>query len=508
MKMMPPTLTKDFLASIVVFLVALPLCMGIAIASGVPPALGLITGIIGGLVVGSLAGSPLQVSGPAAGLAVIVYELVQKNGLEMLGPIVLLAGLMQLIAGLLKWGQYFRAVAPPVIYGMLAGIGVLIFAGQFHVMVDDKPRGSGIQNLLAIPEAIYKGLFPMDGNSHHLAALVGVSTIVSILLWAKFRPSKLRFIPPALVAVIVGSVVAAIGRLEINFINVPSNLLESATWPSMSNFVRLGDPAIFGAAAALALIASAETLLCAVAVDRMHDGPRTQFNRELFAQGVGNLLCGAVGALPMTGVIVRSTANVQAGGQTRLSAILHGAWLVALVVAFPAVLRLIPIAALAALLVYTGFKLVNVANMRSLAVYGKAPLAIYFATLIGIVVTNLLTGVMIGIGLSLVRLVYSITHLNIKLEISGDKSRADLRLEGSATFLALHRFGAVLETVPRGAQLHVHIDKLQHIDHACLDALHDWQKQQEKFGSSMVVEWDDLVARSGGPAPSLAGTAK
>ena len=506
--MMPPTLTKDFLASIVVFLVALPLCMGIAIASGVPPALGLITGIIGGLVVGSLAGSPLQVSGPAAGLAVIVYELVQKNGLEMLGPIVLLAGLMQLIAGLLKWGQYFRAVAPPVIYGMLAGIGVLIFAGQFHVMVDDKPRGSGIQNLVAIPEAIYKGLFPMDGNSHHLAALVGVSTIASILLWAKFRPSKLSFIPPALVAVIVGSVVAAIGRLEVNFVNVPSNLLESATWPSMSNLVRLGDPVIFGAAAALALIASAETLLCAVAVDRMQDGPRTQFNRELFAQGVGNLLCGAAGALPMTGVIVRSTANVQAGGQTRLSAILHGAWLVALVVAFPAVLRLIPIAALAALLVYTGFKLVNVANIRNLAAFGKVPVAIYFATLIGIVVTNLLTGVMIGVGLSLVRLVYSITHLNIKLEVSGDQSRADLRLEGSATFLALHRFGAVLETVPRGAQLHVHIEKLQHIDHACLDALHDWQKQQEKFGSSMVVEWDDLVARSGGPAPALAGPAK
>ena len=133
--MMPPTVTKDVLASIVVFLVALPLCMGIAIASGVPPALGLITGIVGGLVVGSLAGSPLQVSGPAAGLAVIVYELVQKYGIEMLGPIVLLAGLLQLVAGLLKWGQYFRAVAPPVIYGMLAGIGVLIFAGQFHVIV-------------------------------------------------------------------------------------------------------------------------------------------------------------------------------------------------------------------------------------------------------------------------------------------------------------------------------------------------------------------------------------
>jgi MFS superfamily sulfate permease-like transporter len=240
----------------------------------------------------------------------------------------------------------------------------------------------------------------------------------------------------------------------------------------------------------------------------MHDGPRTQFNRELFAQGVGNLLCGTMGALPMTGVIVRSSANVLAGAQTRLSAILHGAWLVALVVAFPGVLRFIPVAALAALLVYTGFKLVNIAHMRSLAAYGKVPLAIYFATLIGIVVTNLLTGVMIGVGLSLIRLIYSLTHLSIKLDVNEQQKRADLYLEGAATFLALHRLGAVLETVPRGAELHVHIHKLQHIDHACLDALHDWQKQQEKFGSSMVVEWDELVARYGGPAPVQAGTPK
>jgi MFS superfamily sulfate permease-like transporter len=215
-----------------------------------------------------------------------------------------------------------------------------------------------------------------------------------------------------------------------------------------------------------------------------------------------------MGALPMTGVIVRSSANVLAGAQTRLSAILHGAWLVALVVAFPEVLRFIPVSALAALLVYTGFKLVNAAHIRSLAVYGKVPLAIYFATLSGIVVTNLLTGVMIGVGLSLVRLIYSLTHLNVKLDISADQTRADLHLEGSATFLALHRIGAVLEAVPRGAELHVHIDRLQHIDHACLDALHDWQKQHEKFSSSMVVEWDDLVARSGGPAPSKTGSAR
>ena len=156
----PKTFASDLLASIVVFLVALPLCMGIAIASGVPPALGLISGILGGLVVGFLAGCPLQVSGPAAGLAVMVYEMIQAHGIAMLGPLVLMAGLIQLVAGLLKAGQLFRAISPSVIYGMLAGIGVLIFGSQFHVMVDDKPKGNGLQNLMSIPDAIYKGAFP------------------------------------------------------------------------------------------------------------------------------------------------------------------------------------------------------------------------------------------------------------------------------------------------------------------------------------------------------------
>ena len=159
---------QDVLASAVVFLVALPLCMGIAIASGVPVAAGLITGIVGGIVVGLLAGCPLQVSGPAAGLTVIVFEIVQRFGLGMLGAVVLIAGLIQIIASILKLGQWFRAVSPAVIKGMLAGIGVLIFASQFHVMVDDKPKGSGIQNLITIPQAIWKGVALPEFNSREV----------------------------------------------------------------------------------------------------------------------------------------------------------------------------------------------------------------------------------------------------------------------------------------------------------------------------------------------------
>jgi len=486
---------SDCLASIVVFLVALPLCMGIAIASGVPPALGLITGIVGGLVVGFLAGSPLQVSGPAAGLTVIIWDFVQQHGIEMLGAIVLAAGIIQLLAGILKWGQYFRAVAPPVIYGMLAGIGVLIFAAQFHVMVDDSPKGTGIQNILSIPESLYKSIVPAEATAHHLAAMIGMVTIITILFWTRFRPSKLEFVPSTLIAVVLAAVVASALELSIKYVDVPSNLLEDVTWPSTSTLRRLFDVSIGGAALAVALIASAETLLCATAVDRMHTGPRTDFNRELRAQGIGNLICGIFGALPMTGVIVRSSANVQAGARTRLSAILHGALLLAFVVSLPGVLRLVPTSALAALLVYTGFKLVSIENVRELAKYGRVPIGIYATTLIGIVVTNLLTGVLVGIVLSLIRLIYSLTHATIHLEVDGSGRRAELILEGSVTFLALPRLAEVLETVPAGSELHVHIQKLQHIDHACLDAIYSWEKQYETLGSKLVVRWDRLMAK-------------
>src|SRR5262245_40781878 len=201
------TWRHDLLASVVVFLVALPLCMGIAIASGVPPekaaAVGVITGIIGGIVVGLLAGSPLLITGPAAGLSVLVFELVQRFGWERVGLIVLIAGGLQVGAGVLKLGQWFRAVSPAVIHGMLAGIGVLIFASQFHIMLDDAPHGSGIQNVLSIPEAAAKGLWPRDGQHH--AGWIGVVTILVLILWKSFVPKRLKIVPAPLVAVVVAT---------------------------------------------------------------------------------------------------------------------------------------------------------------------------------------------------------------------------------------------------------------------------------------------------------------
>lgn len=484
---------KDFLASIVVFLVALPLCLGIAIASGAPPALGLITGIIGGLVVGFIAGSPLQVSGPAAGLAVLVFQLVDEHGLFMLGVVGLMAGAMQLLAGVLRLGQWFRAISPSVIHGMLAGIGVLILASQFHVMLDASPIGSGLENILGIPGAVNNAIFPMAMDNHHIAAMVGIVTIASILLWNAFKPEILKSIPAPLVAVIVGTVFAAMFQLEINKVSVPDSLAASLNIPTAAAFQNALNPDIIILAIVFAFVASAETLLCATAVDQMHTGVRTKYDKELRAQGIGNMLCGAVGALPMTGVIVRSSANVQAGATSRLSAIAHGVWLLGTVAALPWLLAHIPTAALAAILVYTGYKLVNVAQIRKIASFGRVELVIYFATLICIVAFDLLTGVLVGFGLATLKLVWTFTH--VQVDKFDEEGRTDIVLRGSATFFSIPKLASELETVKTGQEVHIHFEYLDHIDHACLDMLGAWEKQHEATGGKLIMEWKELRKR-------------
>jgi MFS superfamily sulfate permease-like transporter len=484
----------DVLSSVVVFLVALPLCMGIAIASGVPPAAGLVTGIIGGLVVGFIAGSPLQVSGPAAGLSVIVWELVQSHGIGALGWIVLVAGLVQLVAGLVGLGQWFRAVSPAVIHGMLAGIGVLIFASQFHVMIDDVPRGSGLANLIAIPEALYKGFIPADGSLHFQAAMLGLLTLVVMVLWRPLAPGALKVVPAPLVAVIVATVAATSAGFGVNLVNVPDRMTEAISFPTLGDLDALGLQ-VLASGIALAFVASAETLLCATAVDKMHDGPRTRFSQELAAQGLGNMLCGILGALPMTGVIVRSSANVESGGRTRLAAILHGALLLLFCAALPFVLARIPTAVLAAVLVFTGYKLVNVAAIRQLSAYGRYEILVYSATIVGIVTVDLLTGVLLGIGLSLARVFYAVSHLEMDLsELDGD-GRYCLDLRGAATVVRLPALAEKLEGVPTAAELHVRLEHLSYIDHACLELLMGWEKQHASSGGSLTIDWEALEAR-------------
>jgi MFS superfamily sulfate permease-like transporter len=484
----------DVLASIVVFLVALPLCMGIAIASGQPPAAGIMTGIVGGLVVGLLAGCPLQVSGPAAGLTVIVWDLMQTHGREHLGLIILLAGTIQLAAAWLQVGHWFRAVSPAVIHGMLAGIGLLIFAGQFHVMIDDVPKGSGLTNLMTLPEAIWKSLLTDNdqATSHHEAARIGLLTIGLIILWTKFAPQRLRLVPAVLVGVAGAAGLAALHRMPVSHVSVRDDLFWVITFPSMTDLSHVLDTSLWAEALGLAFIASVETLLSATAVDQLHTGPRTRYNRELFAQGVGNTLCGLLCILPTTGVIVRSAANVQAGAKTRMAAVYHGLWLLLFVSFLPSILRLIPTASLGAVLVYTGYKLMNVEAVRELRAYGRSEVWIYLVTMATIVTTNLLIGVLVGVGLAVAKLLYQTQALDAGYVHDLRTGRLTLELRGIATFLSLPRLARTLEEAPPLANILVRVAGLRHIDHACLNLLESWQKLHEGTGGKVDIPWDFL----------------
>ena len=491
---------KDVPPSVVVFLIALPLSMGIARASGMPASLGLITAVVGGIVVGFLGGAPLQISGPSAGLSVLVLEWVVEYrtdadpyGITSIAVIVMLAGLIQAVAGFLKFGTYFRAVSPAVIRGMLAGIGFIIVVKQFHVMIDDDVEGSVLYNIYQIPSGVLKTMTTGGDRTHYIAALIGVATLLTIVLWDRFRPKRLHYVPGALAGVLVASFAAAVLRLPIDYVIVKDSLLSYVTLPTADSLSKLMRTDILVSGIALAFVASAETLLCATAVSHMHPGERTNYDRELAAQGIGNLACGVLGALPITGVISRSTANVQAGAQTHWSSIMHAIWVFLFVAFLPGLLGLVPESALAAILIYVGIRLIQVSTPRKLLDYGRAVFGIYVATVLGIVAIDLLTGIVLGLVLSTMRLVYSLAHLDIeRLDTNG---RIELHLHGAATFVALPLLAGALEEIPPGSELHMHFDELDFIDHACLDFIAGFQERHQETGGSVIMEWRSLIGR-------------
>lgn len=480
-------LARDVSASFVVFLVAMPLCMGIAIASGVPPERGLLTGIIGGIVVGLLSGSPLQVSGPAAGLVVMVFEIVEDFGIGALGPILLLAGAVQCLAGVFRLGRWFRAISPAVVHGMLAGIGVLIVAGQMQVLVDNKPQASGLDNLLAAPGA-FLGLLPLDGAGGEAALLVGLITIAVMVGWERLRPSSLRLIPGALLGVGAGTAVAAALALPVLHVAVPDRIWEAVVLPKGEAFGQLLKSNVVLMALALAFIASAESLLSASAVDRMQDKVRTNYDRELFAQGIGNGLCGLLGGLPMTGVIVRSSANVQAGATTRLSTILHGVTILAFVALLPGVLRLVPTAALAGVLIVTGWRLISVHHvLELLRDHGRMPVAIWLATVVGVVTTDLLIGVLAGLALSVVESMWHLRRPGFRIRTVETGVATELRLAGTATFLRLPQLLSAVEAMPAGRDVRIRTRGLWHVDHTFASMLRQLAARGDGDGRRILV---------------------
>ncbi|MGC9668997.1 SulP family inorganic anion transporter [Planosporangium sp. 12N6] len=457
------TLRQDFSASLVVFLVALPLCLGVAVASGVPAELGLVTGIVGGLVVGVMRGSSLQVSGPAAGLTVLVYEAVQTHGIARLGMIVLAAGALQMLLGALRMGRWFRAISSSVVSGMLAGIGLVLMVGQAYTLFDRAAPGGALANLAGLPALVASVDTPA-------AAALGVGTIAVMAGW-RYAPRRLRVIPAPLVGVALATAAAAALRLPVERLEV-RGLMDAVRLPGLADLEAFTSAGVLGTALAFALIASAESLFSAAAVDRMHNGPRTDYDRELFAQGTGNAVCGLLGALPMTAVIVRSAANVQAGAATKASRILHGAWLLLFAVLLPAALGVIPMAALAGVLVYSGAKLVPLRAAAELWRANRGEALVLTATAVTIVATNLLEGVLVGLLLSLVKCAGDVSHVQVHVNERADSIR--VRITGNATFMRLPRILDALEAVPHGRPVELDVSGLRHVDHTCRAALVTW----------------------------------
>ncbi|WP_373430086.1 SulP family inorganic anion transporter [Streptomyces sp. V1I1] len=466
-----PYLRQDFAASIVVFLVAVPLCVGVAVASGVPAELGLVTGIVGGLVTGFLPGSSLQVSGPAAGLTVLVFEAVSEFGVAALGVIVLMAGLLQLAMGFLRVGRWFRAISVAVVEGMLCGIGLVIIAGQLYAASGLKAPETGIGKIVGLPGAFADAL----GSTEALTSLaIGAGTVAVIVLWKKM-PKKVQAVPGALAAVMLATLASLAFSLPVATVEV-EGLLGVIQPPGSDAFGELANPAIWGTIIAFALIASAESLFSAAAVDRLHDGPRTQYNKEMIAQGAGNTVCGLLGALPMTAVIVRSSANVQAGAKTKASRVLHGVWILLFAAALPSALALIPLPALAGILVHAGWKLIPFRQIATLWRDHKGEALILIVTAVSIVVVNMFEGVLIGLALAVIKTAWEASHL--KLEVI-DKGAGPIQayLSGNATFLRLPKILDSLEALPQDRPVELDLSGLHHLDHACRMALENWAER-------------------------------
>ncbi len=462
------SLGRDLSASLVVFLVALPLCLGIAIASDAPPLSGIIAGIVGGLLVGSLSGSRLGVSGPAAGLAVIVAEAITGLGFETFLLAAVIAGVLQLLLGVLRAGVVAYFFPNSVIKGMLAGIGVIIFLKQLpHAVGYDKDPEGDLFYDQPDGETTSSELVKMLDYINPAAiviTLVGIALILAFQSsWVK-RNAVFKHIPGQLMAVLAGVGLYfafaktgwAISAEHTIAVPVVSSLSEAKSLIIFPNWAGLTNPAVWTTAATIAIVASIETLLCVEATDKMDPHRRiTPVNRELLAQGAGNVLSAIIGGLPVTQVIVRSSANLQAGAVTKASAVMHGLWLAVAVLVFPVAMNYIPMASLAAILIVVGYKLAHPSNFAAQYRRGWGQFAPFVATVVAIYFTDLLTGIGIGLAISIIFLLLA----NYRTPyFSGRRSHQDgetlvLELSEHVSFLNKARIQQTLNEVPDNSKV-------------------------------------------------------
>ena len=484
----------DLPASLVVFLVAVPLSLGIAAASGAPVMAGLIAAAVGGIVAGSLGGSPLQVSGPAAGLTVIVAGLIEQFGWPVTCAITAAAGVLQALLGLARVGRVALAIAPVVVHAMLAGIGITIVLQQLHVMLGAASASEAWENILAMPGSIIAA---------DIAAAVLGAVVIALLLGWKHLPAAVRRIPGPLVAVIAATALSL--PFNVDRITFDGSLLGALALPELPD----GNwTAVVLGVVTIALIASVESLLSAVAVDKMQHGERTNFNRELLGQGAANMTSGMLGGLPVTGVIVRSATNVEAGARTRKSAVLHGVWVLVFSLLLAGLIQLIPQAVLAGLLIVIGSRLVRPADIRTARRTGD--LTVYGVTLFCVVFVNLLVGVLTGLVLAIALVVWRVARASIHAEAigGGDGNRWRVVIDGSCSFLSLPRLSTVLASVPAGAHVTVELE-VDFLDHPVHDTLEAWRNRHVGNGGTVIIEESGTATLHAAQAgPPLRGSSR
>ncbi|KUM75867.1 bifunctional SulP family inorganic anion transporter/carbonic anhydrase [Streptomyces griseorubiginosus] len=491
--------SADVSASIAVFLIALPLSLGIALATGAPLQAGLVAAAVGGIVAGRLGGCPLQVSGPAAGLTVVTADLIHRYGWRTTCAITVLAGVVQLGLGCLRVARTALAVSPAIVHGMLAGIGITIAVAQLHIVLGGTPQSSVLDNLRALPAQL--------ARVQPAAVSVSALTLALLFLWPRI-PGRagllLRRIPAALVAVAGATTTASLTGLVLPKVDLPS-------WSSHALAGLPEGPALGLVAAVLTttLVCSVQSLLGAVAVDKLAAGRpdllaggpgsgrgarvgRSDLDRELLGQGAANIVSGTLGGLPVAGVAVRSSANVQAGAVSRNSTMLHGVLVVIAALLMVPVLEFIPLASLAALVMAVGIQMVSLHHIRTVTRHREV--LVYAVTTFGVVVFGVLEGVTLGIAVAVGVSLHRLTRTRITHHERDGVHHVHVR--GQLTFLAVPRLSRALHLVPQGADAVVELDG-SFMDHAAYESLQDWQKTHTAQGGSV-----ELTGRS--PGTSIA----
>lgn len=518
---------KDIIAGLVVFLVALPLCLGIALASEAPLASGLLAGIIGGLVVGSISGSNTSVSGPAAGLtAVVAVQIAALGSFEAFLTAVFLAGLIQIGFGLLKAGALSAFFPSSVIKGLLAAIGTILILKQIpHFFGDDNDFEGEMSFIQPENQNTFSEILTIfQGNYHLGAALTGIICLAVLIIWPKIEFLKKTAFPSALAVVLlgVGLQFALVGsgedweiskshRVDVPIIEDLADLFPSDSplevnavaeaggsattnkqaWFAFPDFSVLATLQVYIAAITIAIVASLETLLNLEAVDKIDPKKRqSPSSRELIAQGVGNTLGGLVGSLPVTSVIIRSSVNIQVGGETKRATILHGIFLVLSVGFFASYLNYIPLSCLAAILLVTGYKLANPRLFYSLWKMGYRQFLPFIVTLVAIVFTDLLVGIIIGMCIGLIFILISTASNPLRGDTSDTHSAEPIRLvlAQHVSFLSRYRISKILKTIKPNSVVIIDGSENEFIDEDTLEMIREYTNECGKIGIHVTTE--------------------